>query len=219
MAHGILIGSNSSLPAIGKTPNGNITTCTQIFSCHEYKTGSDLTMFTGSKEPGVYVVSYSISPAISGDIDRRWLYYSNSEYLIALGSNIESVSLVNYYYEASEHYTNYYYGNIGSNLGEVSNLVYNSAIYNYDSLEEALAGEGIVPYGEYPITYSYTNSTVSGPSSAVVSDTVTVSAVPDVGYGITDASTQILVTNNDVAVPYTWDAATNHITFTMPDPS
>lgn len=71
----------------------------------------------------------------------------------------------------------------------------------------------------YPITYSSSNSTVSGPSEAAVGDTVTVSAVPDVGYGITDASTQILVTNNDVAVPYTWDAANQRITFTMPDPS
>lgn len=71
----------------------------------------------------------------------------------------------------------------------------------------------------YPITYHYENSTVSGPSEAAVGDTVTVSAVPDVGYGITDASTQILVTNDDVAVPYTWDAANQRITFTMPDPS
>lgn len=75
------------------------------------------------------------------------------------------------------------------------------------------------PQSQYPITYHYTNSTVSGPSEAAVGDTVTVSAVPDVGYGITDASTQILVTNNDVAVPYTWDAANQRITFTMPDPS
>lgn len=71
----------------------------------------------------------------------------------------------------------------------------------------------------YPITYHYTNSAVSGPLEAAIGDTVTVSAVPDVDYGITDASTQILVTNNDVAVPYTWDAANNRITFTMPDPS
>lgn len=76
-----------------------------------------------------------------------------------------------------------------------------------------------LPVETYPITYSYTNATVSGPSEAAIGDTVTVSAVPDVDYGITDASTQILVTNNDVAVPYTWDSVNNRITFTMPDPS
>lgn len=70
----------------------------------------------------------------------------------------------------------------------------------------------------YPITYSYSNSTVSGPSEAAVGDTVVVSAVPDVDYGITDASSQISVTNDDVAVPYTWDAMNQRITFTMPQP-
>lgn len=84
----------------------------------------------------------------------------------------------------------------------------------------SLFGElGIQPIGEtYPITYSFTNSIVSGPSEAAVGDTVIVSAVPDVGYGITDASTQILVTNSDVAIPYTWDATNQRITFTMPQP-
>lgn len=71
----------------------------------------------------------------------------------------------------------------------------------------------------YSITYHYTNSTVSGPSEAAVGDTVVVSAVPDVDYGITDASSQISVTNDDVAVPYTWDAANQRITFTMPQPA
>lgn len=84
---------------------------------------------------------------------------------------------------------------------------------------EEAARNALLPVITYPITYSSSNSTVSGPSEAAVGDTVTVSAVPDVGYGITDASTQILVTNNDVAVPYTWDAANQRITFTMPDPS
>lgn len=71
----------------------------------------------------------------------------------------------------------------------------------------------------YPINYHYNNATVSGPAEVAVGDTVTVSAVPDENYGITDAASQILVTNNDVAVPYVWDSATNTITFTMPDPS
>lgn len=89
----------------------------------------------------------------------------------------------------------------------------------YENEESGLMALSEVFSIGYPITYSYTNSTVSGPSRAVVGDTVTVSAVPDVGYGITDASTQILVTNNDVAVPYTWDATNQRITFTMPQPT
>lgn len=96
-------------------------------------------------------------------------------------------------------------------------------IYNdtkYATISDGLADSSIRPIVQaYSITYHYTNSTVSGPTEAAVGDTVTVSAVPDVGYGITDASAQILVTNNDIAVPYTWDAANQRITFTMPDPS
>ena len=71
----------------------------------------------------------------------------------------------------------------------------------------------------YPITYSYSNSTVSGPTEAAVGDTVTVSAVPDVDYGITDQSSQIAVTCNDEPVAFSWDATNQRITFTMPDPS
>lgn len=88
----------------------------------------------------------------------------------------------------------------------------------YTTEEEALIALGVLAT-TYPITYSYTNSTVSGPTEAAVGDTVVVSAVPNVDYGITDALSQIIVTNNDIAVPYTWDAANNRITFTMPDPS
>lgn len=105
----------------------------------------------------------------------------------------------------------------------------NGVTYLYYGIYNAMASGSILqevesipvlPYGvTYPITYHYTNSTVTGPSEAAVGETVAVSAVSDVGYGITDASTQILVTNNDVAVPYTWDATNQRITFTMPDPS
>lgn len=94
----------------------------------------------------------------------------------------------------------------------------NSLVDVYDSLALALEALGIYE-PLYPITYSYTNSTVSGQSEAAIGETVVVSAVPDVDYGITDASTQIIVTNNDVAVPYTWDAVNKRITFTMPDPT
>lgn len=84
---------------------------------------------------------------------------------------------------------------------------------------EEAARNALLPVITYPITYSSSNSTVSGPSEAAVGDTVTVSAVPDNNYGITNAASQILVTNNDVAVPYQWNPSTNTITFTMPDPS
>ncbi len=89
----------------------------------------------------------------------------------------------------------------------------------YEDEESGLAALSNAFSTRYPITYSYTNSTVSGPTEAAIGDTVIVSAVPDVDYGITDASSQIIVTNNDVAVPYTWDAANQRITFTMPDPT
>lgn len=91
----------------------------------------------------------------------------------------------------------------------------------YNTRQDAISAleNYVYPTVSYPITYHYTNSTVSGPLEAAVGETVTVSAVPDVDYGITDASSQIIVTNNDIAVPYTWDAANNRITFTMPDPS
>lgn len=86
----------------------------------------------------------------------------------------------------------------------------------YDALVDAYYEIGVQGL---PIIYSYTNSSVTGPSKATAGDTVTVSAVPDNNYGITDPASQILVTNNDIAVPYQWNPSTNTITFTMPDPS
>lgn len=120
-------------------------------------------------------------------------------------------------------YDSHYYNAIPYVAGATVSTVFGSrtGIYTaetFDTIDAALLA-GDISALSYPITYHYTNSTVSGPAEAAVGDTVTVSAVPNVGYGITDATTQILVTNNDVAVPYTWDAATNRITFTMPDPS
>ena len=91
-------------------------------------------------------------------------------------------------------------------------------LVDYYETEEA-ALEAISQYVTYPITYSYTNSTVSGPSEAAVGDSVAVSAVPDVDYGITDQSSQIAVTCNDEPVAFSWDATNQRITFTMPDPS
>lgn len=117
----------------------------------------------------------------------------------------------------------YQYAN-GIMYGDFSSLYNNfdSSVFEsfYDSRESAI--NAVINYLNpiaYPITYHYTNSTVSGPAEAAVGDTVTVSAVPNENYGITDAASQILVTNNDVAVPHTWDSVTNTITFTMPDPS
>ncbi len=114
-------------------------------------------------------------------------------------------------------------------IGYSTNWTYDDYVYNpgkfnpiygvYENFDAALAALQSGPIPTYPITYSATNGTVSGPTEAAIGDTVIVSAVPDVDYGITDASSQIIVTNNDVAVPYTWDAANQRITFTMPDPT
>lgn len=135
---------------------------------------------------------------------------NNDGYSVQIGAYTAIGVLDNYY---TYNYTNpWYSGFNSSNTWNSLSLDYSV----YDTVEEAERALGI---GVFPITYHYTDSTVSGPSEAAIGDTVTVSAVPDVGYGITDTSTQILVTNNDVAVPYTWDAANNRITFTMPDPS
>lgn len=97
----------------------------------------------------------------------------------------------------------------------VSEIGYNQ------NLAEALpeAYQILITGNRFPITYHYENSTVSGPAEAAVGDTVVISAIPNNNYGITDAASQILVTNNDVSVPYQWNQTTNTITFTMPDPS
>lgn len=115
----------------------------------------------------------------------------------------------------SQYGTHYYYRDtLSSNYP--TNLTYLIADADcYLSVSDFIAD---VFADKYPITYHYENSTVSGPSEAAVGDTVTVSAVPDTDYGITDPTTQISVTNNDDPVNFTWDASTNRITFTMPDP-
>lgn len=112
--------------------------------------------------------------------------------------------------------TYYYFNNIWNYISpNLSAIFTDYEEYLYDDIDSAL----LSLRNTYPITYHSINSTVSGPSEALVGDTVVVSAVPDVGYGITDAPTQILVTNDDVAVPYTWDASNQRITFTMPQPA
>lgn len=105
------------------------------------------------------------------------------------------------------------------NTGKFTEI--DSEVNTMTELTDLFSNLGIRPVTaiSYPITYHYTNSIVNGPSEAAVGDTVIVSVVSDVGYDITDASSQILVTNNDVAVPYTWDATNQRITFTMPDPT
>lgn len=119
----------------------------------------------------------------------------------------------------TEHREGYYYR---VNYDTATFVSASSFLPLYNSLEDILLdADSMFPASptSYPITYYYTNSTINGPSEAAIGDTVTVTAVPDVDYGITDASTQILVTNNDIAIPYTWDATNNRITFTMPDPT
>lgn len=121
-------------------------------------------------------------------------------------------------------YDSLYYGAITTVDDSVPGSFYSDAVLSltlHESMNDALDAMNDGNWGGalYPITYSYTNSTVSGPSEAAIGDTVTVSAVPDNNYGITDPASQILVTNNDVAVEYQWNPSTNTITFVMPDPS
>lgn len=72
---------------------------------------------------------------------------------------------------------------------------------------------------KYPITYSATNGTVTGPAEAAIGETVVATGTPNANYGITDYTTQIAVTCNDIPVPFTFNATTNEITFEMPDPT
>lgn len=174
--------------------------------------------------------SYCPDQYLGANVDGELRVYYNSN------GNIYS-----YTYKPAMSYKLYYYyydDRVGNNkyfisyvdvqgTGEIADpIVYDytlncTDLNYYSTSQEAYDAlyAYVFPSTTYPITYHYINSTVSGPSEAAVGDTVIVSAVPDVGYGITDASSQILVTNNDVAVPYTWDSANNRITFTMPDPS
>lgn len=142
-------------------------------------------------------------------------YFSNvntSTIYVANGSVISAVIRI-------EYGNGLYY--IANGRSNVEFLLDSSAIYtNQASLVQAVNdGVWTIPVETYPITYHYTNSTVSGPSEAAVGDTVVVSAVPDNNYGITDPTMQIAVTSNDDPVNFTWDASTNRITFTMPDPT
>lgn len=121
-----------------------------------------------------------------------------------------------------------YYGCfVTSNAGSPAMYALSSqyyGIYNQpltDSLSDLMSMITVLPISstKYPITYSYSNAAVSGVTEAAIGDTVVVSAVPNINYGITDQASQIIVTNNDVAVPYEWNPSTNTITFTMPDPT
>ena len=79
--------------------------------------------------------------------------------------------------------------------------------------------DNYVPVEMYPITYHATNGTVAGPPEAAVGETVVATGTPNANYGITDYTTQISVTCNDIPVPFTFNATTNEITFEMPDPT
>lgn len=67
------------------------------------------------------------------------------------------------------------------------------------------------------ITYRDTNCTHSGPTEAIIGDTVTVNYTFPEGYGIVNPSSDVYVTNNGVLIPSTY--ANGTLTFTMPDPS
>lgn len=167
---------------------------------------------------GFEVGASGIAKIVYVRTSNRNMYYmvSNTNNFVAYACyNSESVSSIQ---------INNLNGNLYITNGAIlsSPVSDSSGLTQFNSISDAVLAcdDGIWSDTQtYPITYSYTNSTVSGPAEAAIGDTVIVSAVPNVDYGITDASSQIIVTNNDVAVPYTWDAANNTITFTMPDPT
>lgn len=114
---------------------------------------------------------------------------------------------------------NMFYAPSGANTegqGYYVNGIYNlPACSNWDDLDD-------IPISIiYPITYYPTNVTLSpAPSEAAVGDTVTVGVSVPSGYTLRDPlSSSIVVRNNGVIVPHTWDATTNQFTFEMPDPS
>ncbi len=88
-----------------------------------------------------------------------------------------------------------------------------------DLFEDKESAENAIGVGVlYPITYRLTNCTApSAPAEATIGDTVNVPLVMQEGYDIVTPSTDILVTNNGVTVPHTYNNGT--ISFTMPDPS
>lgn len=175
-----------------------------------------------------YAANYETSLSVENDvavnigfpyIHYRYLHVS-SEQTVFLGFPYMTVSAYNNGngFNSIGNDVHYIIYRIEHNTNTSDYIIRNAGIQTYTKFAEYWNGYIPVTY-KYPISYSYTNSTVSGPSEAAVGDTVTVSAVPDNNYGITDAASQILVTNNDVAVSYNWNPTTNTITFTMPDPS
>lgn len=100
-------------------------------------------------------------------------------------------------------------------------ISFNSAVYSA-SFESVIVGSDMTetpPEGMYPITYSVTNGTIIGPAEAAIGTTVVATGMPNANYAITDYTTQIAVTCNDIPVPFTFNATTNEITFEMPDPT
>lgn len=194
--------------------SANVTVSNDTFgidSYHGYVTKTDNIYCGLLKIGGIYGYRYGTLMLSSSVFSQRYTNVYTSE----ISSGVSTATLV-------PGYNNLYgylvtdYNEAYNSIGVINSITTNISVYDdvQDFIDEVYS-----EFPSYPITYSYSNSTVSGPSEAVIGNTVTVSAVPDVGYGITDASTQILVTNNDIAVPYTWDSANNRITFTMPDPS
>lgn len=160
---------------------------------------------------GAAVVVFVIPDNIYGSYQGSDCIYSSDKYC--------NVAAVRDYTFDTTLREGYYYRVYRNTAPFVSGSSY---MPQYNNLEEILLdADSMFPATPvtYPITYSFTNSTVSGPDEAAVGDTVVVSAVPNVDYGITDPTTQIAVTNNDDPVNFTWDASTNRITFVMPDPS
>ena len=123
--------------------------------------------------------------------------------------------------ERTIHGHRYYCGHVSTNnTGVFSEF---TGIYNvspFSTIDLALNAISIKPIGGYSITYYPTNVTLDpAPPEAIVGDTVTVGVSVPAGYTIRDPSSNIVVRNNGIIVPHTWDASSSRFTFTMPDPS
>lgn len=171
---------------------------------------------------GVYCFKITSNEAVSiagsSVITRTYmvLTISNNQYRLfdfVKSSGYYGFNEYNSIYKADYKGFTFYYVIGGSDTTNITGYYADLAIVDFETVCDSI---GITRVGGEPIIYSYTNSSVTGPSTALPGRTVMVSAVPDANYGITDYTSQIAVTNNDVPVNFTWDAATNRIVFIMP---
>lgn len=163
--------------------------CNQgIVKCGVYSTGNSMFVFA-SKTSGANV------------------------YLVRKNNNSYSLSFTGTLSSYNADYDLYYFGTQYA----LTDRTWNIRLYGTFNDVMAAFNDGQWDI-KHPITYRLTNCTApSAPAEAAVGDTVNVPLVMQQGYDIVTPSTDIVVTNNGVAVPHTYSNGT--ISFTMPDPS